>query len=37
MKSSRIHEQLIRLGYQRVFNVAGGMNAWAGAGLPVIR
>lgn len=29
--------QLLQLGYERVFNVSGGMNAWTSAGLPVQR
>ncbi len=29
--------QLLKLGYEQVYNVSGGMNAWTGAGLPVQR
>ncbi|HEX8966420.1 MAG TPA: rhodanese-like domain-containing protein [Chloroflexota bacterium] len=36
-RSGAAQRQLLRLGYQQVYNVAGGMNAWAGAGLPVSR
>ena len=36
-RSRSAQRQLQQLGYQRVFNVTGGMNAWASAGLPVSR
>jgi rhodanese-related sulfurtransferase len=36
-RSGAAQRQLQQLGYQRVFNVTGGMNAWANAGLPVLR
>jgi rhodanese-related sulfurtransferase len=36
-RSGAAQRQLQQLGYQRVFNVTGGMNAWASAGLPVSR
>jgi rhodanese-related sulfurtransferase len=36
-RSGSAQRQLLQLGYQRVFNVAGGMNAWSNAGLPVSR
>ena len=34
-RSGSAQRQLQQLGYQRVFNVSGGMNAWVSAGLPV--
>lgn len=36
-RSTNAQRQLLQLGYERLFNVSGGMNAWAGAGLPVKR
>ena len=36
-RSGSAQRQLLQLGYQQIFNVSGGMNAWAGAGLPVQR
>lgn len=36
-RSGSAQRQLLQLGYERVFNVSGGMNAWAGAGLQVER
>ena len=36
-RSGSAQRQLLQNGYERVYNVAGGMNAWAGAGLPVQR
>ena len=36
-RSGSAQRQLQQLGYQRVFNVTGGMNAWTSAGLPVSR
>jgi rhodanese-related sulfurtransferase len=36
-RSGSAQRQLLQLGYEQVFNVSGGMNAWAGAGLPVDR
>lgn len=30
-------EQLINMGYTRVFNLKGGMLAWQGQGLPLVR
>jgi rhodanese-related sulfurtransferase len=36
-RSGTAQRQLLQLGYERVFNVSGGMHAWAGAGLPVER
>ena len=36
-RSGTAQRQLLRLGYEQVYNVSGGMNAWAGAGLPVQR
>jgi rhodanese-related sulfurtransferase len=36
-RSGNAQRQLQQLGYQRVFNVTGGMNAWTSAGLPVVR
>jgi rhodanese-related sulfurtransferase len=36
-RSGTAQRQLLQLGYEKVFNVSGGMNAWAGAGLPVER
>jgi rhodanese-related sulfurtransferase len=36
-RSGNAQRQLLQLGYERVVNVSGGMNAWAGAGLPVTR
>ncbi|MDQ6669899.1 MAG: rhodanese-like domain-containing protein [Chloroflexota bacterium] len=36
-RSGSAQRQLLQLGYRRVFNVAGGMNAWSNAGLPVSR
>jgi phage shock protein E len=36
-RSGSAQRHLLQLGYQRVFNVSGGMNAWASAGLPVDR
>ena len=36
-RSGSAHRQLQQFGYERVFNVAGGMNAWSSAGLPVAR
>jgi rhodanese-related sulfurtransferase len=34
-RSGSAQRQLLQLGYEQVFNVSGGMNAWASAGLPV--
>jgi rhodanese-related sulfurtransferase len=34
-RSATAQRQLLKLGYERVFNVTGGMNAWVRAGLPV--
>jgi rhodanese-related sulfurtransferase len=34
-RSGTAQRQLLKLGYEQVYNVSGGMNAWAGAGLPV--
>jgi rhodanese-related sulfurtransferase len=34
-RSGAAQRRLQQLGYQRVVNVAGGMNAWSSAGLPV--
>jgi len=36
-RSGTAQRQLLQLGYEQVFNVSGGMNAWASAGLPVER
>jgi rhodanese-related sulfurtransferase len=36
-RSGNAQRQLLQLGYERVVNVSGGMNAWVGAGLPVAR
>jgi rhodanese-related sulfurtransferase len=36
-RSGSAQRQLQQLGYERVVNVTGGMNAWANAGLPVSR
>jgi rhodanese-related sulfurtransferase len=36
-RSSSAQRQLLQLGYEQVFNVSGGMHAWARAGLPVER
>jgi rhodanese-related sulfurtransferase len=36
-RSGTAQRQLLQLGYEQVFNVSGGMNAWSGAGLPVER
>jgi rhodanese-related sulfurtransferase len=36
-RSGTAQRQLLKLGYEQVYNVSGGMNAWAGAGLPVQR
>jgi rhodanese-related sulfurtransferase len=36
-RSGTAQRQLLQLGYEQVYNVSGGMNAWAGAGLPVQR
>jgi len=36
-RSGSAQRQLMQLGYERVFNVSGGMNAWARVGLPVER
>jgi rhodanese-related sulfurtransferase len=36
-RSATAQRQLLKLGYEQVYNVSGGMNAWAGAGLPVQR
>jgi rhodanese-related sulfurtransferase len=36
-RSGTAQRQLLERGYDRVFNVAGGMNAWTHAGLPVTR
>jgi rhodanese-related sulfurtransferase len=36
-RSGTTQRQLLRLGYERVFNVSVGMNAWTGAGLLVER
>jgi rhodanese-related sulfurtransferase len=36
-RSGTAQRQLVQLGYERVLNVTGGMNAWASAGLPVER
>jgi rhodanese-related sulfurtransferase len=36
-RSGSAQRQLLQLGYEQVFNVSGGMHAWAGAGLPVER
>ena len=37
MRSSTACSILRRHGYDRVYNVTGGMSAWDGAGLPVHR
>ena len=34
-RSGTAQRQLLQLGYEQVFNVSGGMNAWTAAGLPV--
>jgi rhodanese-related sulfurtransferase len=36
-RSGTAQRQLLQLGYEQVFNVSGGMNAWSGAGLPIER
>jgi rhodanese-related sulfurtransferase len=36
-RSGSAQRQLLQLGYEQVFNVSGGMHAWAGAGLPIER
>jgi rhodanese-related sulfurtransferase len=36
-RSGSAQRQLLQLGYAHVFNVSGGMDAWASAGLPVAR
>jgi rhodanese-related sulfurtransferase len=36
-RSGQAQRQLLQLGYDRVVNVSGGMNAWAAAGLPIER
>jgi rhodanese-related sulfurtransferase len=36
-RSGTAQRQLLKLGYEQVYNVSGGMNAWAGVGLPVQR
>ena len=36
-RSGTAQRQLLELGYDRVFNVSGGMNAWTHSGLPVER
>jgi rhodanese-related sulfurtransferase len=36
-RSGTAQRQLQRVGYARVFNVSGGMNAWTRAGLPIER
>jgi len=36
-RSGSAQRQLLQLGYDRVWNVTGGMNAWTSAGLPVTR
>ncbi len=36
-RSGTAQRRLLQLGYERVCNVSGGMNAWASAGLPVAR
>ncbi len=36
-RSGAAQRHLLELGYRRVFNVSGGMNAWAAAGLSVSR
>jgi rhodanese-related sulfurtransferase len=36
-RSSSAQRQLLQLGYEQVFNVSGGMHAWARAALPVER
>jgi rhodanese-related sulfurtransferase len=36
-RSGTAQRQLLRLGYEHVVNVKGGMNAWTSAGLPVER
>lgn len=36
-RSGAAQRQLLQFGYEQVINVSGGMNAWAGAGLPVER
>ncbi len=36
-RSGTAQRQLLQRGYERVFNVSGGMNAWASAGLPIAR
>jgi rhodanese-related sulfurtransferase len=36
-RSGTAQRQLLRLGFDRVVNVSGGMNAWTNAGLPVER
>ena len=36
-RSGTAQRELLRLGYERVTNVSGGMHAWANAGLPIER
>ena len=36
-RSGTAQRQLQQLGYERVFNISGGMSAWTSAGLPVER
>jgi rhodanese-related sulfurtransferase len=36
-RSGSAQRHLMELGYERVFNVTGGMNAWITAGLPISR
>jgi rhodanese-related sulfurtransferase len=35
-RSATAQRHLHQAGFERVFNVSGGMNAWAGAGLPLV-
>lgn len=37
LASARVAQTLVKAGFARVYNLKGGLTAWEGAGLPVLR